>query len=426
MLDINKIRKESDRVIELLIRRGRDYSIDINEIKKLDEKWRRSLVEVEELKHKKNEVSMEIGNLKREGKDANIQISRMREISDRIKGLKKEENYKLQWENILLNIPNLPDEKVESKDRIIKEAGKMKSFDFEPRTHWEIGEILHILDFKIAAKLSGSRFALLKGEGAELERALISFMLDVHKEKFGYQEIMLPYMVKEEVMTGTGQLPKFREEMYSTKENNSKDELYLIPTAEVPLANIHREEILQMNELPKKYVAYTPCFRREAGSYGKDTSGLIRNHQFNKVELVNIVLPEESEKFHRQLLAESEEILKQLELTYRVVELGTEELGFSASKSYDLEVWMPGEQKWREVSSCSNCRDFQARRMMTRYYTEKGTEYVHTLNSSGVAVGRIFAAILENFQTEQINVNIPEVLKKYMKGKETIKKSKKA
>lgn len=420
MLDITKIRENPDRVIESLSKRGKDFSEEINEIKNLDEKWRDLLTRSEELKHKKNKVSDEIGNLKRQGKDASKIISEMKEISDKTKDLDAEiKQIKTELDNRMLYIPNIPDSDIRPRDRLIRQEGEKKTFEFEPRTHWEIGEILKILDFESAAKLSGSRFALLRGEGAELERALISLMLDIHKTKFGYTEIMPPYLVKQEIMVGTGQLPKFVQEMYATE----KDELYLIPTAEVPLANIHRQEIIEPEDLPKKYVAYTPCFRREAGSYGKDTSGLIRNHQFNKVELVNIVKPGQSGDFHQQLLKESEEILKILDLPYRVMELGTEDFGFSSSRTYDLEVWMPGEKRWREVSSCSNCRDFQARRMNTRYRTESGsTEYVHTLNSSGLAIGRIFAAVLENYQTRGININLPDSISKYMSGKTQIKR----
>jgi seryl-tRNA synthetase len=421
MLDINKIRREKDSVIELLSRRGKDYSNEINEIRKLDEKWREFLSESEELKHKRNKESDRIGIYKKEGKNGGGLIAEMKDTSGKIKQLDEEiRKIRSEMDTLLLNIPNLPAPDIDRQDKVIRECGKKKEFGFEPRTHWEIGEILKILDFKKAAVLSGSRFAFLAGEGAELERALINFMLDIHKEKFGYTEIMAPYLVRQEIMTGTGQLPKFKEELYMTQ-----DELYLIPTAEVTLANIHRQEILEKDWLPKKYVSYTPCFRREAGSYGKDTSGLIRNHQFNKVELVNIVLPEDSGRFHDQLLAESEEVLKQLGLIYRVKILGAEDFSFSAAKTYDLEVWMSGEKKWREVSSCSNCKDFQARRMDTKYRTDSGqTEYVHTLNSSGLAVGRIFAAILENFQTREINVVIPHALRIYMKGKEIITRQK--
>ncbi|MDA3792685.1 MAG: serine--tRNA ligase [Elusimicrobia bacterium] len=421
MLDINQIRENSGNVIEMLSVRGEDFTSVIEEIKKLDSVWRLNLKEAEKLKAEKNSVSEQIGELKREGKDASGVIKKMQEVASRIKELdEKVKNVKSELDNKQRYIPNIPAEGIRKVDRIVREEGKKKDFsdsETPPLPHWDIGEMLKIIDLKTATKLSGSRFPLLKGEGAELERALITFMLDIHRKYHGYTEIMPPYLVKEEIMTGTGQMPKFGEDMYNTK----KDNLYLIPTAEVPLTNMHREEIIGKEDLPKKYMAYTPCFRREAGSYGKDTGGLIRNHQFNKVELVNIVLPEESDNFHRQLLSESEEVLKRLGLTYRVLELGTCEIGFSATKTYDLEVWMPGEKKWREVSSCSNCRDFQARRMALRYRKEDGnTEYLHTLNSSGVAVGRIFAAILENFQTDEINVIIPKAIRKYIKRKTLI------
>lgn len=421
MIGINLIRNESDKVLKLLSRRGKSFSIEIEKIIDHDEKWRSILKETETLQKKRNEVSKEVGQQKRENKDVDKKIlSDMKKVSEQIKENEdKIADIRKELNGLMLVIPNLPDETIEKKDKIIKEYGDQKKHDFTVRTHWEIGEMLDILDFKKAAMLSGARFVLLIGEGAELERALISFFLDIHKEKFGYLEIMPPYLVREDIMIGTGQLPKFKEEIYVTSE----DDLYLIPTAEVPLTNYHKDEILKKEDLPKKYVAYTPCFRREAGSYGKDASGLIRNHQFNKVELVNIVPSDESDKYHEQLLLESEEVLIQLRLPYRVIELGTEEIGFSASKTYDIEVWMPGEKKWREVSSCSNCRDFQARRMETKYKKDKSKEYVHTLNSSGVAVGRIFAAILENYQTKDLKIEIPEALQPYMKNKNSIGRS---
>ncbi|MEA3507102.1 MAG: serine--tRNA ligase [Elusimicrobiota bacterium] len=419
MLDINQIRENSGKIIEKLARRGEDFTPAIEKIKELDSRWRRYLKETEELKAEKNRVSDKIGELKREGKDASSVIEKMQKTSSGIKELdEKVKDIKTELDSRRNYIPNIPDAGISKEDRVVREERKKEDFSSaKALPHWEIGEMLKVIDLPAAAKLSGSRFPLLLREGAELERALITFMLDIHRKNHGYTEIMPPYLVKEEIMTGTGQMPKFGKEMYNTV----KDNLYLIPTAEVPLTNMHKEEILEKEDLPKKYMAYTPCFRREAGSYGKDTGGLIRNHQFNKIELVNIVMPEESEKFHRQLLLESEEVLKRLGLTYRVLELGTHELGFSAAKTYDLEVWMPGEKKWREVSSCSNCRDFQARRMASRYRKEDGsTEYVHTLNSSGVAVGRIFAAVLENFQTDEINVIIPKALRKYIKRKKLI------
>ncbi|MGM0442432.1 MAG: serine--tRNA ligase [Elusimicrobiota bacterium] len=419
MLNIEDIRKDHKKIIKSLSRRGNDYSKIVKKLKDLDSEWRKLLQKSQSMKSEKNDASDQIGKLKREGKSAKDKIDRMKKLSEEIKEIdEKEGNIKEEIDSILMNLPNLPDENIKKEDRVIRQEGEKKSFDFEPKAHWDIGEMLDIIDFKTASKLSGSRFPLLKDEGAELERALINFMLDIHKNKFGYREVMPPYLVKKEIMEGTGQLPKFIEDMYETRE----DGMFLIPTAEVPLVNMVRKEILDKDELPKKYVAYTPCFRREAGSYGKDTRGLIRNHQFNKVELVNIVLPEQSEKYHKQLLTESEEVLKQLGLTYRILKLGTEEMGFAASQTYDIEVWMPGEKKWREISSCSNCRDFQARRMMTRYRTGGETDFVHTLNSSGVAVGRLFAAVLENLQTDRVNVKIPKNLRKYVSNKKFIKR----
>ncbi len=420
MLDIKKIRENSKEIIDKLSLRGQDYSDSIIIAENLDEKWRGYLAESEELKSRKNKVSDEIGKIKREGGDAQDKITSMRDISAKVKELdEKTKKVKSELDRLMLQIPNIPDAGIARENRVVRQSGEVPEKDSSSLTHWDLGEMLNILDFSAASKLSGSRFALLKGQGALLERALAAFMLDIHLEMFSYKEVAPPYLVKEEIMVGTGQLPKFTEEMYAL----GNDDLYLIPTAEVPLLNIHRGEILHKENLPIKYVAHTPCFRREAGSYGRDVKGLIRNHQFNKVELVNIVLPEESPKIHEQLLKESEEVLKQLGLTYRVLELGASDMGFSATKTYDLEVWMPGEEKWREVSSCSNCLDFQSRRMGTRYRKDSGeTGYVHTLNSSGLAVGRILAAVLENFQTDKINVKIPDKLAKYMKGIRVIEK----
>jgi seryl-tRNA synthetase len=283
--------------------------------------------------------------------------------------------------------------------------------DFEAKPHWEIGEKLGILDFSAAAKLSGSRFSLLKGFGCVLERALINFMVDLHRSR-GYTEVFTPFLVTRETLRGTGQLPKFEEEVFRCRD----DELYLIPTAEVPVTNIHRDEFLDEKDLPKKYVSFSSCFRREAGSYGKDTKGLIRNHQFNKVELVKISRPEESDRELEGMLTDAEEVLKQLKIPYRILELCTGDIGFSAAKTYDLEVWMPGEKKFREISSCSNCRDFQARRMNIKIkYKDKKKVLAHTLNGSGLAVGRTFAAILENFQQKDGSVTVPEVLRPYTK-----------
>jgi seryl-tRNA synthetase len=416
MLDINLIREDPQAVKDSLSKRGADYGAAIDAILENDEKWRSLVSSSEQLKSQRNKVSADIALLKKNGEDASGAISDMQRVSAEIKELdEKGRILREEIDSMMLLLPNIPEAGLDFEDRVIRQEGEVPAAR-GALSHWEIGEKLGILDLKRAAKLSGSRFAVMLGRGAALERALIAFMLDLHINEGGYTEIMPPVLVKEEVMKGTGQLPKFKEDMYVTGGESPEDERYLIPTAEVPLTNFHREEILDESELPKKYVAYTPCFRKEAGSYGKDTSGVIRQHQFNKVEIVNISKPEDSEKMHEELLKESEEVLKRLGLVYRVIELGSGDFGFSAVKTWDLEVWMPGEEKWREVSSCSNCRDFQARRMKTRMKTASGENVlVHTLNSSGVAVGRIFAAILENFQTEDSsNIKIPEALRKYL------------
>ncbi len=418
MLDMNLIRKNKEALVNKLSRRGTSFADRIEKIKDLDNLWRKYLSEMEQIRYEKNSVSEEIGKLKRESKDASTIISRMKKASLKEKELKeKVDSAKDDIRREMLLIPNIPDDNLSAEDLEIRTEGEEQEFTFNVLPHWEAGKILKIMDFEKASILSGSQFSLLKGEGAELERALVNFMLDIHISKHGYQEIIPPYLVKEEIMEGTGQFPKFRDDSYITRQ----DGLCLIPTAEVPLVNLVREKILDKEKLPLKYVAYTPCFRREAGSHGLDTKGLIRNHQFNKVELVNITSRENSYELHENLLSESEEILRLLGLKYRVLQLGAKEMGFSAAKTYDLEVWMPGEKKWREVSSCSNCTDFQARRINSRYRDGKGDiNYTHTLNSSGLAVGRIFAAIVENFQTKEINVKIPEKLQHYMKGKKII------
>jgi len=420
MIDINLIREDKAAVIKELSRRGGDFTCDIDKIYALDKTWRELLKRSESLKAEKNSVSAEIGKLKREKKSAEAQIASMQGIAVKIKELDSEiRDLKAEFDSILMLIPNITDPAIPFENSVIREEGEVIPPAFEAKTHWEIGEDLGILDFAAAASLSGSRFPLLKGRGCELERGLSRFMLDLHTSKHGYTEIMPPHLVKEEIMRGTGQLPKFREDMYALNDGS----LFLIPTAEVPLANLVRERITEPSDLPLKYTALTPCFRREAGSYGKDTSGLIRNHQFNKVELVNIVSSVESEETHLKLLTESEEVLRLLGLSYRVLLLGSSDTGFSASKTYDLEVWMPGEKLWREVSSCSNCLDFQARRMEARTRGENSsTVYLHTLNSSGLAVGRIFAAVLENFQREDGSVAIPEALRPYMNGLKELRK----
>jgi len=422
MLDLKFIRENIKKVNKSLKQRGEKISLD--ELLLLDSERREILVEVEDLKHRRNKASEEIGKLKREGKEIKELIGEMQRVSERI----RESDDKLKelqekTRSLLLMFPNLPHESVPvgktPKDNKVVREGKprKKKFNFEPREHWEVGESLGILDFPLASRISGTRFALLKGKGARLERALINFMLDLHT-KGGYKEVLPPFMVSGESMIGTGQLPKFSIELYKCKD----DDLYLIPTGEVPLTNLHKNQILKEKDLPLNYVAYTPCFRREAGSYGKDTKGLIRNHQFNKVELVKFTRPEDSYGELETLVSDAEKVLELLEIPYQVVALCTGDLGFGAAKTYDLEVWMPGENRWREVSSCGNFTDFQARRINIKYKKEgTGTlEYVHTLNGSGLAIGRTFAAILENSQTEKGTVIIPKVLQPYMNGLDII------
>jgi len=422
MLDIKFIRKNLDKVEEMLKKRNLDLNLD--EFKKLEEQRRNLIVQTEQLKSERNNKNKEIAKLKKEGKLADKEIEEMQKLSDKIKeldNLLKEVEEKVN--NFLLNIPNMlhesvPEGKDENDNVEYKKWGEKPNFSFTPRPHWEIGEKLDILDFKRGAKLTGARFTLYKGDGALLERALINFMLEVHTQEHGYIETLPPFMVNRTTMTGTGQLPKFEEDLFKIEGLD----YFLIPTAEVPVTNIFQDEILREEDLPIYMTAYTPCFRKEAGSYGKDTKGLIRQHQFNKVELVKFSKPENSYEELEKLLENAEEILKRLGLHYRVVTLCSGDTGFSASKTYDIEVWLPGQNCYREISSCSNFEDFQARRAKIRFKRKgkKGTEFVHTLNGSGLAVGRTLVAILENFQQEDGSVIIPEVLRKYMYGKEKI------
>lgn len=414
MLDIKLIRDNPQKVKSELEKRGQEILLD--ELLGWDEDRRKLITEMEALREKRNKSSEEVGKHKREGKEPLQElIAGMDSIREEIK---EKERFLISLEqnieDFLLRLANIPDETVPvgrspDDNKVRSQSGEIPAFSFTPKPHWEIGEKLGILDFAVAAKISGSRFAMLMGAGCVLERALINFMIDTHTSK-GYKEVMTPYLVNKESMRGTGQLPKFEIELFKCCD----EELYLIPTAEVPVTNIHRDEILDEKDLPIKYVSYSACFRRESGSYGKDTKGLIRNHQFNKVELVKIVKPEDSMNELEGLLSDASEILKQLGLVYRVVELCTGDIGFSASKTYDVEVWMPGEKRWREISSVSNFKDFQARRMNTKVRREdKRKEFVHTLNASGLAVGRTFAALLENFQQKDGSVVIPQVLRKY-------------
>lgn len=418
MLDIKKIRENPDIYSKAF--KDRNYSVGITAVLENDKNRRQLIAETESLKEQMNRAVDQIGRLKKEKKDTASYIQEMQDVKKSIQQ-KDTELARIEQENekILLELPNLPHVSVpvgsnEKDNRIVRKAGEKKIFAFTPKDHVDIGKKTGILDFETASKIAGARFALLRGDGAALERALIQLMLDVHITEHGYTEIIPPFMATPDTMQGTGQLPKFIDELFKCKD----DELYLIPTAEVPLTAIHKKEVLAEGLLPIKYVAYTPCFRREAGSYGKDTRGLIRNHQFNKVELVKLVKEEDSLNELESLLSDAEDILKRLNLPYRVVELCTGDLGFASAKTYDLDVWMPGEKRYREVSSCSLFTDFQARRLQIRYKTkEKKNVFVHTLNASGLAVGRIFAAVLENGQQENGSVVIPDVLQKYMHKK---------
>ena len=423
MIDIKLIRTDSEYVKVGLINRGKDPSV-INEILKKDTRRREILKEANELKKERNEAGEEIARLKKEKKDASEIISKMKEKSTRIKELDDSLNsLEKEIQTILLTIPNIPHESVpvgsdESANQEVRRWGMPKEFDFPVRAHWEVADYLGMIDFEKGTKLAGSRFVVLKGWGAKMERALINFMLDLHTQHHGYTEIFPPFMVNSDTMTGTGQLPKFKDELYKCEN----EDLYLIPTAEVPLTNMFRGDILEDTNLPMYFTAYTACFRREAGSYGKDIRGIIRQHQFNKVEMVKFSRPETSYDELEKLTEDAEDVLKKLELPYRVVLLSTGDMGFSAAKTYDLEVWVPYEGKYREISSCSNCTDFQARRMNTRFRPGEMEKpvYPHTLNGSGVAIGRTMVAILENYQQKDGSVIIPEVLRPYMNNKEII------
>ncbi len=425
MLELKFIRNNPEIVARGISAKNADA--DIGALLALDEKRRDLLVMSEKLKAERNRANQEIAKAKKGGKPDQALIERMKEISSRIKALDTEvAELEEDIHKMLLTVPNLPHESVppgasEKDNQEIKRWGEPKEFAYEPRPHWEIGEQLGILDGKRASKLAGSGFALFNGVGALLERALINWMLDVHVTKQGYTEVSTPFIATRDCMVGTGQLPKMEEDMYLVET----DDLFLIPTAEVPVTNLHREEILDSSRLPLYYTAYTPCFRREAGSYGKDTRGLIRIHQFDKVEMVKFVKPETSCDELESLLADAEALLQMLDLHYRVLELCTADLSFASSKCYDIEVWAPGANSYLEVSSCSNFEDFQARRAGIRYRPEQGAkpEYVHTLNGSGLALPRTVAALLETCQNPDGSVTIPEVLRPYMHGMEKIGKS---
>ena len=424
MLDLKFLRANFAEVKEKLQHRGEDLT-DLGKFEELDRTRRELILEVEQLKSKRNEVSQQVAVLKREKQDADQLIAEMKEVGDKIKGLDDQlRDVEETLEKLLLSIPNIPHESVpvgetEDDNVEIRKWGEVPSFDFEPKPHWDVADGLGIVDFERAGKVTGSRFVFYKGLGAKLERALFNFMLDLHTEEHGYEEVLPPYIVNRASMTGTGQLPKFEEDAFRIES----EDFFLIPTAEVPVTNLHRDEILSGEELPINYAAFSACFRSEAGSAGRDTRGLIRQHQFNKVELVKFVKPEDSYNELEKLTGHAEKVLQLLGLPYRVLSMCTGDLGFTAAKKYDIEVWIPSYETYREISSCSNFESFQARRANIRFRREaKGKpEAVHTLNGSGLAIGRTVAAILENFQQADGSVVIPEVLRPYMGNRELIK-----
>jgi len=421
MLDSKLLRDNLDEVVRRLATRGEKP--DLSWFTDLDRRRRDTLGEAESLKAERNTVSALIGRTK-DKSQVQGEIARMKEVSARIKELDDVlRSIEEELEARLLVLPNLPDPGCpvggsEDDNVVVRSWGEIPQFAFAPKAHWDLGSELGILDFDRAGKLSGARFSVLKGAGARLERSLINFMLDLHTGSHNYVEVLPPFMVNRETMTGTGQLPKFEEDLFHTEGVD----LFLIPTAEVPVTNLHRDEILADADLPLCYTAYTPCFRKEAGSHGKDTRGLIRQHQFNKVELVKFTRPEDSDRELEKLLDNAEEVLRQLKLPYRVVDLCSGDIGFSAARTFDIEVWLPGQQTYREISSCSNFRDFQARRASIRYRPDGGGKpaLVHTLNGSGLAVGRTLLAILENYQQADGSIVVPEVLRPYMGGLEKI------
>lgn len=418
MLEIKFVRQNLTEVQNALA--ARNDKTDLSTFRDADEKRREVLHEIEVLRHRRNVVSEQIAEMKKNGENAESLVTEMRDVSSQIKMLDGQlARYDATLQGILMTLPNMPHASVpigrdESENVLLKQVGTPTQFDFTPQAHWDIGEKLGILDLERAAKIAGTRFPLYLGQGARLERALINFMLDIHTTDHGYTETLPPFIVNRNAMTGTGQLPKFETDLFKLENWD----YFLIPTAEVPVTNIYSGDILAEEDLPLYYTAYTPCFRSEAGSYGKDTRGLIRQHQFNKVELVKFTHPDHSYAELESLLENAETILKRLEIPYQVITLCTGDLGFSAAKTYDLEVWLPAQNKYREISSCSNFEEFQARRTNIRFKRKgkKGTEWIHTLNGSGLAVGRTFAAILENYQQADGSVLIPEALKPYMGG----------
>ena len=423
MLDLRWVRNNEDEVRAYLASRNNDF--DIGPLLALDEEKRKLLTETEELKARRNEGSKKVGAARSRGEDASEAMEERRALGEKVKAIDgRISEIDALLNDMLLSIPNRPHASVpvgkDENDNVeVRRWGTAKEFSFEPKAHWDIGEALGILDFEKGAALAQSRFTVLRGQGARLERALINFMLDLHTEQHGYLEIQPPVLVNSKTMTGTGQLPKFADDLYKCEN----DDLWLIPTAEVPLTNLHADEILEEEQLPLYYVGYTPCFRREAGAYGRDVRGMLRQHQFDKVELVKLALPESSYDELEKLTDNAEEVLRLLEIPHRTICLSTGDMGFGSSKTYDIEVWLPSQHKYREISSCSNCEDFQSRRMNTRYRPKEGGKpvYVHTLNGSGIAIGRTLIAILENYQREDGSVEIPTALVPYMGGKKEIR-----
>lgn len=419
MLDVKLLRNDYDKVAGALNNRGASLDL-IAGFPKLDISRREKLTESEQLKNRRNVVSQDVAKLKKSGENADDLIAEMRNVNDRIKLLDDEvREIEAEMDLLLLSIPNVPHESVpigasEADNVILRTEGQPREFEYDPKAHWDLGLELGILDFEAAAKVTGSRFVFYKGLGARLERALINFMMDLHADKHGYEEVLPPYIVNRDSLVGTGQLPKFEEDLFKIEGTD----YFLIPTAEVPVTNLHREEIMPTGSLPKSYVAFSACFRSEAGASGRDTRGLIRQHQFNKVELVQLVAPDKSYEVLEQLTGHAERVLQLLELPYRVLALCTGDMGFGSAKTYDLEVWIPSAATYREISSCTNFEDFQARRAGIRYRPESGAkpEFVHTLNGSGLALGRTVAAILENYQQVDGSIKIPNVLKPYMGG----------
>lgn len=423
MLDVKLLRNDFERVVRALHNRGASLDL-LEKFPSYDTARREKLTEGDQLKNRRNVVSQEVAKLKKNGGNADELIAEMRDVNDRIKLLDDEVRIlEAEMDVMLLSVPNVPHDSVpvgasEADNVELRLEGTPRAFDFEPRAHWDLGTELGILDFEAAAKVTGSRFVFLKGLGARLERALINFMMDLHADRHRYEEILPPYIVNRDSLVGTGQLPKFAEDLFKLEGTD----YFLIPTAEVPITNYHRDEILSAADLPTRFVAFSGCFRSEAGAAGRDTRGLIRQHQFNKIELVQLVAPETSYDVLEQLTGHAERVLQLLGLPYRVLALCTGDMGFGSAKTYDLEVWIPSAGTYREISSCTNFEDFQARRAGIRYRPDNAAkpEFVHTLNGSGLAVGRTFAAILENYQQADGTIRIPEVLRPYMGGLEVI------